>query len=85
MDLISAEIHSLKVFFGFKQLIKAIPPINHAATSGEIVDNASESLMIQFRKYVFSDCLNFLSGVAIDKSTVVSLCIVTEAANGGVL
>ena len=45
MNLISAEIHFLQVF-GFKHLIKTIPSINHAASSGRIVCNASGSLMM---------------------------------------
>ena len=72
MNLISAQTHSLKVFW-FKHLIKDAA-IKHAASSGGILCNASDSLMMQFQKDFFPDpdYLNFLSGVAIDQGTVVS-------------
>ena len=68
MKLTSAEIQSFKSFFGFKQLMKTILSINHACL---LIHNASDSSMTSFRKYVFFDCLNLPSRVAIDKSTVV--------------
>ena len=46
MKLSSAQIRSFKFFFGLKQLMKAIPSINHAASSSGIVCNASESVMM---------------------------------------
>ena len=75
MNLISTEIRSLQVFYGIKQLIKAIPSINLAASSGGIVYYTSDSLMMYFRKDGFCECLSFSSVVAIDKGTVASLCI----------
>ena len=48
MNLISAEIHFFMIFFGFKYLIKARPSINHEASSGKIVCNASDSLIMLF-------------------------------------
>ena len=48
MNLISAEIHFFMIFFGFKHLIKARPSINHEASSGKIVCNASDSLIMLF-------------------------------------
>ena len=61
----------LYTFFGFKHLIKAILSINHAASSGGNVCNASDSLMMQFQKDVSPDpdCHNFPSRVVIDKVT----------------
>ena len=47
MNLISAEIHVFMIFFCFKYLIKARQSINHEASSGKIVCNASSQLSIQ--------------------------------------
>ena len=48
-------------FSGFSRLIKTILSINQAASSGIIVYNASESLMISFQKGVFSDPMTVLT------------------------
>ena len=61
-------------FFDFKHLIKDAA-INHTASSGGILCNASDSLMMQFQNDTFPgpDYLNFPSGVSIDKDTVVTV------------